>query len=555
VELLFDLFGFLDVVLRLIALATQALMIGGIAFILLVVLPFRAEIGAEADEILRRCRVLLGWGAGIAVVGAIAYIVINVLLLYGSADVPISEGLEANFAVAEIVRIVAAVGIFILATSPSVSAGRRWGLALLAAILLVAAAANSHSVSRMTGRAPMAIADGIHQLGASVWIGGIPYFVIALARTHNGIAWRRIGKRFSQMSMISVAGLVLAGLALSYVFVGSWEGLYGTSYGVMVIGKVCLLGGLLLLGFHNFRLVERLRRDPSTPILKMRRFAEVEIGVGLSVFALAASITSSPPAIDQLYDQVPLSVTVARMAPVWPPRLVSPDFDQMAIPALQAKLDAEAKADASAPQHPQAYVPGEGILVPRAPADIAWSEYNHHWAGIFVLVIGGLALLERTGKARWARHWPLVFLGLAVFLFIRSDPETWPLGDIGFWESMRDAEIFQHRVIVVLVTAFGLFEWAVRTGRLKRPWAPLVFPILTAIGGGMLLMHSHNISDVKEQFLIELTHIPLAMLAVASAWSRWLELRLLPPDNRVFGQIWPTSYVLIGLLLLNYREA
>ncbi|MDB5397700.1 MAG: copper resistance protein [Rhodospirillales bacterium] len=556
-ELLFDLFGFLDVVLRLIALATQALMIGGIAFILLVVLPFRAEIGAEADEILRRCRMLLRWGACIAVLGAVAYIIINVLLLYGSADVPISQGLMANFALAEMVRIGAAIGVFILASSPSVGAGRRWALALLAAILLIAAAVNSHSVSRMTGRVPMAFADGIHQLGASIWIGGIPYFIIALARTHNGIAWRRIGKRFSVMSMVSVAGLVLAGLVLAYVFVGSWQGLYGTSYGVMVIGKVALLGILLSLGFLNFRVVERLRADTSTPILRMRRFAEVEVGIGLSVFALAASITSSPPSIDQPFDQVPWSVTASRMSPVWPPRLISPAYDEMAIPALQLKLDAEAKAGANAEQHPRAYVPGTGVLVQRVPADIAWSEYNHHWAGVFVLVIGILAILEHSGwrGTRWTRHWPLVFLGLAAFLFIRSDPEDWPLGPIGFWESLKDAEPFQHKVIVLLVIVFGLFEWGVRTERLKQPWAPLVFPILTAIGGGMLLMHSHNISDVKEQFLIELTHIPLALLAVGSAWSRWLELRLLPPDNRVFRTIWPITYVLIGLLLLNYREA
>jgi putative copper resistance protein D len=323
----------------------------------------------------------------------------------------------------------------------------------------------------------------------------------------------------------------------------------------MVLGKVALLGGLLGFGYMNFRLVERLRADPSTPILRMRRFAEAEIGVGLSVFALAASITSSPPAIDQIYDQVPWSVTVARMAPVWPPRLASPDYDLLAIPALQNTLDAEAAADAAAPQHPRAFVPGEGLPAPRLPADIAWSEYNHHWAGIFVIVIGLLAMLEKTGKAPWARHWPLAFLPLAAFLFVRSDPETWPLGKIGFFESLRDAEVFQHRVIVLLVVAFGLFEWAARTGRIRRPWAPLVFPILTAVGGGMLLMHSHNISDVREQFLIELTHIPLALLAVASAWARWLELRLTPPASRIAGLIWPMAYVLIGLLLLNYREA
>src|SRR5262249_41107015 len=153
--------------------------------------------------------------------------------------------------------------------------------------------------------------------------------------------------------------------------------------GVMVLGKAILLAGLLGLGFMNFRTVERLRGDPATPILRMRRFAEVEIGVGLSVFALAASITSSPPAIDQLYAQVPWSTTWERMEPVWPPRLTSPDYDKLAVPALLMKLEAEAAANSATPQHQQAFVPGESIPPPRLPGDIAWSEYNHHWAGIF----------------------------------------------------------------------------------------------------------------------------------------------------------------------------
>ncbi|MGC4051641.1 MAG: hypothetical protein QM757_19995 [Paludibaculum sp.] len=94
---------------------------------------------------------------------------------------------------------------------------------------------------------------------------------------------------------------------------------------------------------------------------------------------------------------------------------------------------------------------------PRNADDIAWSEYNHHWAGLFVLAIGILALLNRAGL-RWARHWPLLFLGLAAFLFVRSDPETWPLGDIGLIE-LRDVEVLQHRVFVLLLIAFALFEW------------------------------------------------------------------------------------------------
>ncbi len=555
--LLFDLFGFLDVVLRLVALSSQALIIGGIAFILLVVLPFYDHLGAEAAEILRRCRRLLRWGTALAILGGIAMITINVLLLNATADVPLSEGLQADFAVAEMVRIVAAFGILIVAGGVRVTTVRRVLLASLGAILLIAAVATSHSVSRMTDQVPMALADAVHQLGASIWIGGIPYFTIALGRTHDGTAWRLVGKRFSQMSMASVVGLILAGLVLAYVFVGSWQGLYGTSYGVMVIGKVAMLGILLALGGMNFLLVEKLRADPTTPIMRMRRFAEAEIGIGLSVFALAASITSSPPSIDQPYDQVPFHVTAERMMPVLHPRLTSPSLDDTAIQVLQRKLDAEAATGKIADPHPRAFVPGMGLPVERVPADIAWSEYNHHWAGIMVGIIGILALLERTRIKwlAWTRHWPLMFMVLAGFLFLRSDPEDWPSGTISFWESLKDAEPLQHKFIVLLVVVFGLFEWSVRIGVLKRPWAALVYPVLTAVGGGMLLMHSHNITDVKEQFLIEMTHIPLALLAVISAWSRWLELRLDPPLNRKFGWVWPISYILIGLLLLEYREA
>ena len=213
---------------------------------------------------------------------------------------------------------------------------------------------------------------------------------------------------------------------------------------------------------------------------------------------------------------------VERNTPHWP-GFVSPDHDALALPALQAKLDADAAQHNAAPQH--AFVPGSGDLPPRNAADIAWSEYNHHWSGLFVLAIGVLSLLNQAG-VRWARHWPLMFLGLAAFLFLRSDPEVWPLGDIGFLESFRDVEVLQHRIFVVVIAAFAIFEWRVRTGRAANPKAALVFPLLCAGGGVLLLTHSHAIANVKDQLLIELTHTPLAIAGIVAGCARWLELRL-----------------------------
>jgi putative copper resistance protein D len=219
---------------------------------------------------------------------------------------------------------------------------------------------------------------------------------------------------------------------------------------------------------------------------------------------------------------------------------------------MQAKLNAEAAARQDVPR---AHVPGAGIAPPNTAEDIAWSEFNHHWAGIFVLAVGLLALGERALSVPWARHWPLLFVGLAVFLVVRSDPEAWPLGEIGFFESLRDPEVAQHRISALLVGTLGVFEWGVRTGRIRSPHAALVFPLLCAVGGTFLLTHSHSVANLKEGFLIELTHLPIAILAIAAGWTRWLELRLPKADGRRFGWLWPAAISGIGALLLLYREA
>jgi putative copper resistance protein D len=90
---------------------------------------------------------------------------------------------------------------------------------------------------------------------------------------------------------------------------------------------------------------------------------------------------------------------------------------------------------------------------------------------------------------------------------------------------------------------------------LTSPTPPLVFPLVTALGAALLLTHTHALSNVKEQLLIELTHTPLALLGVTAGWSRWLELRMPQDRSAIPGWIWPVCFVLIGFLLIFYREA
>ena len=564
-SLLIDLFGYLSIVIHGLTILAQSMMIGGLVFIMLLVRPLARRLEPDAARAIAAGTTLItAWAAiGLAVTELVT-VAMQAAILIDTVDLSLLDTLSASFAVAGLVKAAAALLIAALLFARRVKAPRA-PLLVLAIITLIAATATTHAAARLSGETPLLLAEGLHQLGAAIWIGGIPAFLLALARIHDGIGWRLVAERFSRLSMLGVACILVSGMVMTIAYVGSIEAFYGTAFGVMVGAKIVMFAMLLGLGGMNFLLVRRLRADLSTPVRRMKRFAEVEVGIGLSIFFAAASLTSVPPGIDLTQDRVTWQEILDRNAPVWP-RLASPDHDALALPALQAKLDAEAaahKAGAAA----AAFIPGSGELPPRNAADIAWSEYNHHWAGLFVLAIGLLALANQAG-ARWARHWPLIFLGLAVFLFLRSDPEVWPLGEQDFFASFRDVEVLQHRMFVVLVAAFGLFEWRVRTGWGSRA-ASLVFPLVCAGGGALLLTHSHAISNVKDQLLIELTHTPLALTAIVAGWARWLELRLpagclaLADGGTVSGQsaariaawVWPVCFVLIGLMLLSYREA
>ncbi len=551
-QLLIDVFGYLSIVLHGLTILAQSIALGSVLFLVVLARPLADRIG---PDIARRSARIAAWGAVAMVAAEAATVALQSAALIASVELTLDDALGASFAIAGFMKIGIAALLAVLlfargAKAPSVP------LILGVILALIAATLTTHAQARLDDRAPLLIAAWLHQAGAAIWIGGIPCFLIALSSLKDGATLRLASARFSRMSMAGVAAILLSGVVMLALYIGEADGFYGTAYGVMVGAKIAMFLMLLGLGGMNFLLTEKLRANPATPVTRMRRFAEVELGIGAAIFFAAASLTSVPPAVDLTNDRVTWAEIVERNTPAWP-SLASPDHADLALPALQAKLDAEAEQRKAAPQ--VAFIPGAGELPPRNANDIAWSEYNHHWAGLFVVAVGILALMNQAGVG-WARHWPLVFLGLAAFLFVRSDPETWPLGDIGFFESFRDVEVAQHRMYVVLILVFAWFEWRVRAGGwANKKAATYVFPLLCAGGGILLLTHSHAIANIKDQLLIELTHTPLALAGIIAGWARWLELRLDPKANavaiRVAAWVWPAAILFCGLLLLGYREA
>jgi putative copper export protein len=586
--------GFLDVLLRGAILVLASLVLGGVVWMRLVLRTVPGVTPAPAVALALRAVAVGAWLLSLAQ---------SATMLVALAELraerwPLAEFFETTFGVAALARVALGIVVGVLAwrMTRGTAGPLAWHALGAGAFLLVAASAVlSHAVARVESRALLLCLDATHQLAAAVWIGGLMNLTLywayrtrqlrrprsvgaGAARTGKGVGGlfetgagsdtpgraaepfeARVGsgtsgqavsldqavssgqggfdrgadddagvvRRFSNVAFVSVVALVVAGVVLTWQYVGEWAALVGTAYGVMVLSKVVVLLAILVLAALNLRAV---RGAGAGSDLRLRRFVEVELGLGITVLFAAASLTSLPPAVDVTTDRAGVAEVAGRFVPT-APRLTSPPVDELI-----------ARAE-----------PLMSPVTRREPIERAWSEYNHHWAGLFVLTMGLLAALERLG-VRSARHWPLVLLGLAAFLFLRNDPRAWPLGPAGFWESFLLADVLQHRAFVVLVVAFAVFEWMVRIGRLpSRPWGH-VFPLLCAVGGGLLLTHSHAMFNLKDEFLAEVTHAPLGVLGAFAGWARWLELRL-PGSGRGPGWFWTACLIVMGLILLVYREA
>ena len=540
---LLQIYGFLSVLLRAATLAFQSFAIGGIVFLVFVLGRLRAPSSEFERTALRWIRL-----AALALAATHVFILAaSSLILMRSAGITLVEVSGANFFLAAAVGAAAALTIAGLASDRR---PRGYAVMLLPAFALLAASVmTSHAMSRLEYRLPLVAFTALHQAATAVWIGGLPYLLIGVAKASDLAIAQRLSARFSRLALICVGVLAAAGVLLSFSYVGTISALYGTSYGAMVATKVVLFGLLLFLGAMNYQIV---RGNSSGLLQSLRRFGEAEIGIGVTVILLAASLTSLPPAVDLTEGRVSGPEVWARNEPRIP-RLSSPkrqDLPEDVYAALQKSYTSPTTLSS------ESYVPGQAGTRPNTTAEKAWSEYNHHWAGVIVLAIGLLAIFAQWGGFSPARNWPLVFLALSLFLFLRSDPETWPLGPVGFWVSMADPEVLLHRIVAVLVIGLAVFEWRVQTNRVSSPGVRLVFPLLIAVASALLLTHSHSLGNIKEEVLAELSHAPLAILGVTAGWSRWLELRL-PRENRIgnaMAAVWPVCFLLIGALLLNYRE-
>ncbi len=417
---------------------------------------------------------------------------------------------------------------------------KHWWLALAVSVpLVVSGAWLVHAAGRFDNRALLMTLTVFHQLGAAAWVGGV-FQLVNVWRLHKRQListdnWPFLLRDFSKFGMISVGFILVSGLPIALQYIDSWDGLVGTGYGNLLMVKVVLLGLALGLAWLNRSAMLAFFNTRQTLALfgRVPHYVEAETLVLVILLFTAASLASQPPAID-----IP-SLTASWQEVV---NTFAPQIPQTTSPSHVALIAGEA---------------GRVAIIDQVPSLAAteWSNYNHNIAGIFLTVMSFFAMLSYSNKLPFTKYWPLGFVGLGIFLFFRSDAETWPLGPIGFWEStFNNGEVLQHRIATLLVLVLGLFELTARITKNPHSKLPFVFPILAGFGGLMLLTHSHVGFQAKSAFLIQVGHTTMGIFALILSCGRWLELKLDKPGKDIAGFTSVAALFLIGIILMFYRE-
>jgi len=213
-------------------------------------------------------------------------------------------------------------------------------------------------------------------------------------------------------------------------------------------------------------------------------------------------------------------------------------MDEPADPAAQARLQAKILADKKE------------------------SEFNHHLAGVLVAIAGVFMFFQNSLASRWPAVkfvWPACFLLAGTFVLVWSDTELWPFGHRQWLEALQNnREVLQHKTFAVLLLGLGVIEWQRTRGVLQAAWSVWVFPVIAVAGSIILIFHQHEGGMVGEHHMetmarIQSEHLSYTISGLGIGLAKGLS-EIKTRAAAVFAKIWPALMVILGILLVFYRE-
>jgi copper transport protein len=133
----------------------------------------------------------------------------------------------------------------------------------------------------------------MHLLCAAFWIGAL-YPLLYVARSGEMEQLAGLAERFGRTAMVLVSLLILVGVALLSALLPSFDAIWQSDYGRLVMIKISLVALLLAAaGFNRLRVTPRLLRNDASAVRLLRHSIRIEMVLAACILLVTALFTSA----------------------------------------------------------------------------------------------------------------------------------------------------------------------------------------------------------------------------------------------------------------------
>jgi putative copper resistance protein D len=156
----------------------------------------------------------------------------------------------------------------------------------LVAAGIAARAVSGHLSENLLGT----VAVTVHALAAALWCGVLA--ALALTVRHRG-QWARILPRFSAVSLVCVAALLISGCVGALLVIDSLADIFVTGYGRILLAKIVSALALVALGWRNRTVWLPAARSHRVTAEVSRRRSVSELAIMFAALTFAAALVVS----------------------------------------------------------------------------------------------------------------------------------------------------------------------------------------------------------------------------------------------------------------------
>lgn len=315
----------LEPALRWLTLLTILVVVGGLGFDMLVLRPvLPAGSGPLYSKLSARLFKVIWMALGLFLATSIAHLLVQTMVTYdkplwqvlGRPLVSVLVGTGWGFfwlwRIGLLLVMPAVLDLaLILPQTPASPDGKTARSRQYARVTAIAAGAailltislTSHAAATTGIRAAAIFNDYLHLLAAAFWVGGLAHFGLGLPvirRTLSGAKRRAVlsllAGRFSVMAALSVGVLVVTGLFSSWAQVTALAALPATPYGIWLLVKLGLVGGIMAAAAANLLWVRPRLAENNAAGKWLRRLVAAEMALAVLLLLAVGLLTALEPA-------------------------------------------------------------------------------------------------------------------------------------------------------------------------------------------------------------------------------------------------------------------